>query len=565
MLQMERPQQLEAMILFVQEHRGRLPGVLATGRCSRLIEGFGEKDCPEEYQLRLLQALPPLTNPRSLDSDNWTHFVVQAKNTDLSFVRTFEAPSTPLYEHFAQEPFLHRCRTLESITMDFSGDDDTFQWAVDERIMRNAYITAGRHSRLPQQPLVPLRHFAGSHGALCTGRHVNDVAFAFCDTIETIDVTDKWTWDHGDEAVQKAPEILTYYYESLWFIPRLSTFKVSILCKNLRIEPSLLSRCPQLVTVSLRDCREEYVMGDIEYWKPAEPPRLTTLDLQGTPAISFHPDILKSTPELRSLCLLIYHETLHNSFIPPPEDFVRMDMGVSGETTLSKIFSTYTAARRPVWTWDWDLPKLTKLTLESEHAYRFQFRMLGGTPSLVELSINSRSLSGLHGRTIGLADLLKSGPVPSSSAQILVGSEEVPTQEAQESVDMDMDSTSTSGQKPEYVHVPALKIFDLRGLWVLDDPAVLEVLCSKVMPKVSDLIMDDGCDGFSLAEWVELTSSHLHLLMFAKIRMATTLNEVKRVGLGRMRGVPFYPSRYTLVKKPKGRIPEKKAVYEFHD
>ncbi|OAQ36379.1 hypothetical protein K457DRAFT_151231 [Linnemannia elongata AG-77] len=120
-------------------------------------------------------------------------------------------------------------------------------------------------------------------------------------------------------------------------------------------------------------------------------------------------------------------------------------------------------------------------------------------------------------------------------------------------------------QKPEYVHVPALKIFDLRGLWVLDDPAVLEVLCSKVMPKVSDLIMDDGCDGFSLAEWVELTSSHLHLLMFAKIRMATTLNEVKRVGLGRMRGVPFYPSRYTLVKKPKGRIPEKKAVYEFHD
>ncbi|KAF9111739.1 hypothetical protein BGX30_007495, partial [Mortierella sp. GBA39] len=87
-----------------------------------------------------------------------------------------------------------------------------------------------------------------------------------------------------------------------------------------------------------------------------------------------------------------------------------------------EIFSASTAIRRPVWTWDWNLPKLTELRLESEHAYRFQFRMLGGTPSLVELSINCRSKSGLHRRTTGLEDLLKFSPVSPPSAQILDGS-----------------------------------------------------------------------------------------------------------------------------------------------
>ncbi|KAG9061555.1 hypothetical protein KI688_007134 [Linnemannia hyalina] len=59
MLQIERLQQLEAMILFTQEHRRRHPGVLATGRL-KLKESAYEEDGPEEYQLRLLKSLPPL-------------------------------------------------------------------------------------------------------------------------------------------------------------------------------------------------------------------------------------------------------------------------------------------------------------------------------------------------------------------------------------------------------------------------------------------------------------------------------------------------------------------------
>lgn len=169
--------------------------------------------------------------------------------------------------------------------MDFPGDDDTFQWEVDERKKHITYTTAGRH---PRQPLVPLRHFDGNHGPFCTGRHVNDVAFAFCDTIETIDISG--TWASSDEIALEPPEIPIYYNESFWLLPLLSTFKVYINCINLRLEPDILSRCPQLVTVSFGDHREEYVMDDIEYWKPAELPRLTALDLQGTPTILIPPE-----------------------------------------------------------------------------------------------------------------------------------------------------------------------------------------------------------------------------------------------------------------------------------
>ncbi|KAF9536509.1 hypothetical protein EC957_010602 [Mortierella hygrophila] len=557
LLQMERLQLLEAMISFTQEHRRRHPGVLATGRL-KLKESDCKEDGPEEYQLRLLKSLPPLNNPRYLDSDNWAHFVVQAKDTDLSFVRTFVPPSRSRlsYGGFVPEPFLHRCRTLEYIRMDFPGDDDTFQWAVDERKKHIIYTTAGRQ---PRQPLVPLRHFDGNHGPLCTGRHVNDVAFAFCDTIETIDISG--TWPGSDEFSQEPPEIPMYYNESFWLLPLLSIFKVHINCINLRLEPDIVSRCPQLVTMSLGDHREEYVMDEIEYWKPAELPRLTTLDLRGTPAISFHPDTLKTTPSLQSLNLKIWRGTRINSFIPPPKDFVCMDMSEPSDTAPSEIFSTYATIRRPVWTWDWDLPKLTELRLEAEHAYRFQFRMLGGTPSLVELSINCRSLSGLHRRTIGLEDLLKSSPVSPPSAQILDGSGGVPTQETQES--MYVDTASTSWQKSEYVHVPALRIFNLEGTWALGSPAVLEVLCSKVLPNVSRLSMNDGCGGFSLAEWVGLTSSHLHLLRHATIRRATTWDELCEVGLEHKFMVPSSIPKYTLAKRPKGRILEENAVYEI--
>jgi hypothetical protein len=47
------------------------------------------------------------------------------------------------------------------------------------------------------------------------------------------------------------------------------------------------------------------------------------------------------------------------------------------------------------------------LELTAEFAYRFQFKMLRGTPSLERVLIELRSTSTLHKRTVSFKDLLQ--------------------------------------------------------------------------------------------------------------------------------------------------------------
>ncbi|KAK3824111.1 MAG: hypothetical protein JOS17DRAFT_776791 [Linnemannia elongata] len=62
---------------------------------------------------------------------------------------------------------------------------------------------------------------------------------------------------------------------------------------------------------------------------------------------------------------------------------------------------------RPPWTWDWYLPSLEELILTVEFAYRFQFRVLHGCPSLVDLDLGYTSVPDrLTSRVLSVADLL---------------------------------------------------------------------------------------------------------------------------------------------------------------
>ncbi|KAG0357517.1 hypothetical protein BGX24_006190, partial [Mortierella sp. AD032] len=143
-LRAERVQHLEEMVLLVQEHRRLYPNVLATGR---------------------------------------------GPDTNLSFVKSFELPSAPgdasLYLSPAPDSFLHRCRTLEYFKST-SISIGAVHWAVDERRRYNADIAAGRR---PQHALVPLRSFNVKHGNLLAGDQINDVAFAFGSTLESIEIS----------------------------------------------------------------------------------------------------------------------------------------------------------------------------------------------------------------------------------------------------------------------------------------------------------------------------------------------------------------------------------------
>ncbi|KAK3841058.1 MAG: hypothetical protein J3R72DRAFT_158473 [Linnemannia gamsii] len=312
-LRAERIQHLEEMVLFVQEHRRLLPNVLASGRC---INGRNCKgECPEEYRLRLLQSLPPLINPRSLNHINWIQFIAKAQDTNLSFVKSFELPSAPgdasLYLSPVSESFLHRCRMLECFKTT-SINEGVFHWAVDERRRYNADIAAGRR---PQHALVPLSSFIVKNGNLLAGDQINDVAFAFGNTLESIEISGQWRPQHLD---QDESDTAIDDDESIWCLPRLSKLTAEMEADDtyLNLRPEFLSRCSRLVTVNLCDKLHEYDLSCVHYWKPAALPHLTNLHLRGTPAVSFHPTHSRTHPN-SSNCILRYvgsevHITSHH-------------------------------------------------------------------------------------------------------------------------------------------------------------------------------------------------------------------------------------------------------------
>ncbi|KAF8941931.1 hypothetical protein BGZ47_007044 [Haplosporangium gracile] len=186
-------------------------------------------------------------------------------------------------------------------------------------------------------------------------------------------------------------------------------------------------RLPRLSFLTLYDKRSQYTLTDVVHWEPAELSELTHLFLAGTAVISFHPDIFKSTRKLVCLDLTVgYHDAY--SFIPHPVQFDETYEGAANDSRESvdshdddddddnyeannnNSFSTPSLQRRrPVWTWNWDLHKLTDLSLSSEFAYRFKFCMLAGTPSLLYLSVHINSISRLDKRTVGITDLIKPG------------------------------------------------------------------------------------------------------------------------------------------------------------
>ncbi|KAF9080351.1 hypothetical protein BGX23_002282 [Mortierella sp. AD031] len=197
------------------------------------------------------------------------------------------------------------------------------------------------------------------------------------------------------------------------------------------------------------------------------------------------------------------------------------------EESLSSPAAAAAAAAlpRPVWTWDWELYNLTHLRLTSEFAYRFQFRMLNGTPSLSYFRVDINSSSRAHERKVGIADLVKPGYQHPALEQFLVDERQQQQERRRRAVDNNWfyeeeeeeeeeeGNTECKGdetedwQEFEYVYVPVLKTFSLIGRWTLDY-RTLQVLFGRVAPKIDCLCMT-ACTGFTVSEWVRSTSRHL--------------------------------------------------------
>ncbi|KAG0289001.1 hypothetical protein BGZ96_007333 [Linnemannia gamsii] len=411
-----RTELLEKMIFFVQEHKHKHGATLQTARCSGRIE---DECIPEEFKQRLSLILHPLSNPRSLDNRNWDQFLAKFEDINLSLVRDV-SPSLDYEDDAAMDrlvkkgAFLHRCRTLDSFIMNSPGDD-IFQWAVDERTSHDADIAAGR---IPHKSLVPLRVFKVTCYHKSFGRQLNDVVFAFNKTLEIISTNCCWEPIHGNNNMEdNFQEELSDFTVGgggensvdYWDLPRLTTLHLGVYYHSIFLlpVPDLLTRLSQLTHLKLIDRRHEYKPSDIVTWHSASLPNLVDLTLIGTPAISFNPETLRSTSNLVRMDLRMHDYIIPGivPFVPPTEELEESFAQPRNETTAMPA----TLLKRPVWTWDWDLPKLTKLLLNAEFAYRFEFRMLVGTPNLKSFDVSSSSSSRDHKRTLGLSDFLIPG------------------------------------------------------------------------------------------------------------------------------------------------------------
>ncbi|KAG0080841.1 hypothetical protein BGZ90_011116, partial [Linnemannia elongata] len=250
---------------------------------------------------------------------------------------------------------------------------------------------------------------------------------------------------------------------------------------------------------------------------PTELIQLETLRLQGSPAISFHPSVLRNAPELKSLVLrMANYET--PSYIPPVSELEEPGEELeddSVELVSIATATTHSPLGRPIWTWDWDLPKLTTLELTSEFAYRFQFKLLRSTPSLERFLVDTRSLSGQHKRTLGVKDLLQNAQ--DSTA-------------VDDTQDDDNDDDTLDQLQLQYIHLPNLTDFSLIGDWTLDR-RVLTILCSKVLPTMHRYLSLRGCNGFGLNDWVKTTSKHLSKMQSATASFEVTPELATEVGL----------------------------------
>ncbi|KAG9069519.1 hypothetical protein KI688_010422 [Linnemannia hyalina] len=549
----ERKQHLDQMVLFVQGHRRHHGSVLQAATCSGEYPLLAEK-CPDEYAEQLTHLLPPLPDPRALDIHNWGHFATKVKETNLLAVKSIMPPqgqpgALSLPQLLKKSPFLHRCRSLESIQLK-SFTDDVFQWAVDERRQHDADIAAGR---TPQRPLVPLQNATVNNERPTDGRLINDIGYSFGETLKTLHFYSYATFDNQESVVLGECSVGGSPSWSLcWHAPQLTNLLIRTDHNFLRIHPSLLAQCPQLKDINLVDRRHEYSASDITRWEPAELGQLETLTLQGSPALSFNLETLNTARKLKTISLRTSaHYVLPVAELDEPEND-SVGLPPSAAATAPSPIPPW----RPIWTWDWDLPRLTRLTLKGDMAYRFQFKMLQGTPSLVQLNVDIRSTTGIHKRTLGVKEFLQK----TQEIETMGGAQD---DDDNNSNNNDGSNDNILGMQSKYIQLPALRTLTLRGTWVLDTE-VLESLC-RMVPGVTNMSLQ-GCGGFSLVDWVGTTSRLLMSISQAKASIPVAAELASKAGLVEMElhGEDQEYVLYQLGQPPVGRTAEDKLNYYFY-
>ncbi|KAF9545487.1 hypothetical protein EC957_010903 [Mortierella hygrophila] len=412
---------------------------------------------PEDVQLEIFRMLPPVQRMESLTGDNWMRVAAHPEATDLQFVETL-LNNTPAEQWFGTSydyrQLLQRCRTLKNLDIPPLGQG-SFAWAVQEkrdhegRIITNKGqgLAAWEEDLLPYG-LVPLENFTIKEQLKPLTDEVDDVAFAFSQTLATITVTTL-----GTDTEMRRIQLGRGWVD----LPMLTQLEIQSNFARLDLHPELLSHCPNVTSVKLSDRTYGYQCQDIVPCQAAHLAHVETLALTGWSALTFHQATLHSAKRLTTLAVTLELDSEDGCFIPPPSE-LKWSYGIEDDNRVGTEFQEPPAILRPQWTWDWYLPCLTDLYLTSEFAYCIQFQFLIGCPSLRSLALDMHSVDN---------DCLIMIPEDLVAPSIWG------------------DPTSP----PARIVVPSLRFLSLRGRWIMDDAYMLDIM-TGMFPNLEDWVLD---------------------------------------------------------------------------
>ncbi|KAG0279884.1 hypothetical protein BGZ95_011987 [Linnemannia exigua] len=570
---------LDGMVQFVERHAARFPNKMRQARCTPASDTGN--NCPEEIHNKLAFLLPPLPAPSFLDYTNWTQFVLRSNDINLDHVIRILGDGYPDYKKvqfmdrlFAIDArFLQRCRSLETLNLDIRAQEalNMFRWAAEEQDDRELDLANGRTSKRP----VPLREVSLSIANPTQYHILSDIVHAFGDTL-----TNLYFYGHRLQGHMGSQALLVDISEKR--LDRLTKLSGGTSDGILLLHPDLLRLCPSLKTLSLNDNYAERCMREhptFRFYEPAILEHVTTISLIGTPAVAFHPDTLHSTKNLESLQLVPWDTSIlglrDNDFNDSDEDEDEEDdvnEGAQSEWQRHQAededrMTLWPRLSKPVWTWNWNLPKLTELSLSFEYAHNLRFKMFRGTPNLTRLQLYGASNYSALGPLID--------PLSSLALSLLRGDdyedynyedgdiegnwrdndndEGDQVEDSNNNNDFTGDVSASGTTLPRGILLPKLRDFHVNGSWQLDG-ASLRHLFTQIAPNIVSLCLH-GPFGFTVEELVETTSQHLPHLGLVDSHMSVNGHDAQSAGIKRMEGGSTYLDSFVLINPPEGYNP----------
>ncbi|KAK3821550.1 MAG: hypothetical protein J3Q66DRAFT_367246 [Benniella sp.] len=519
---------IEGMIEFVRRHTSINKNVLRNVELPPPYQLYeSDRYSRSDFYYGIQSHLPPLQNSRKMVTD-WITLLARHTDTSLGHLESLRTTSDMVGRQedvskllSRHPPILPRCRALKHLSVDALGLD-MFQWAVLERKQKEAkqqqenilgQQLSSWHQSHHTSDLVPLQSIEISNKKPSPlGQELNDIAFAFSDSLEILSVRDGIR--RSNIFVNQSIASQAVLHGQGWDLPRLRTLFFEMYDLKLQFDMDALQRSRALETLTMRDDMVTYRHRDIRAWSVVHLPQLKKLNLQGSPALHFNMGSLHHSPCLEELSLRMAFINPDDTFIfyrmPSPEELEREDTQGTDDHEPSGMPGSnqgyQSIERRPRYTWDWHLPNLQKLDLAAVFAFMFDFQWLQYLPNLqtLQLSILS-SANRLHERHITLKDLLKS--------------------EHQQESDGDGSKGILSDR---YISLPKLESIVLKGRWIFEK--VLEILFLAVAPNLHKVDFGSDCTGCTLEECI-ISSRKMSQMKQMHLHMLSADDEIQRVGL----------------------------------